>query len=176
MINSLFRRFIKILDFNGFIFLFRSSKLSQLYHHKDPPKSSQGGTLCFQLLFPSVWSFFCLTEFFMKVLHNGSSRIYIPSPSVHWDSFLRSSSILHLAIQSAFFLPYHWRWYYVILDNLSSCSMIHMWLRMRYFKPINLVIGVILGYSSPKAFPKECCYLSMVLINDPSSSFILPVK
>ena len=30
---------------------------------------------------------------------------------------------------------------------------------MRYFKSINLVIGVILGYISPKAFPKDCCYL-----------------
>ena len=36
--------------------------------------------------------------------------------------------------------------------------MIHMWSRMRYFKSINLVIGVILGYISPKAFPKDCCY------------------
>ena len=26
------------------------------------------------------------------------------------------------------------------------------------FKPINLVIEVILGYISPKAFPKDCCY------------------
>ena len=26
------------------------------------------------------------------------------------------------------------------------------------FKPITFVIGIILGYISPKAFPKECCY------------------
>ena len=58
-----------------------------------------------------------------------------------------------------FSLPYLWRWYYAILDNLSSCVMIHMLLRMRYFKSINLIIGVILGYISTKAFPKDCCYL-----------------
>ena len=34
--------------------------------------------------------------------------------------------------------------------------MIHMLLRMRYFKSINLFIGVILGYISPKASPKDC--------------------
>ena len=29
----------------------------------------------------------------------------------------------------------------------------------RSFQPINLFVGVILGYNSPKAFPKECSYL-----------------
>ena len=53
--------------------------------------------------------------------------------------------------------------------------MIHMVLRMRYIKSIILFIGVILGYISPKAFPKDLL-LFMVIINDPSSSFILPVK
>ena len=38
--------------------------------------------------------------------------------------------ILQSGVQ--FFLPYHWRWYYVILYNLSSCFMIHMLSRMRY--------------------------------------------
>ena len=37
--------------------------------------------------------------------------------------------------------------------------MIHMLSRLGYFKSINLVIGAILGYISPKAFPKDCCYL-----------------
>ena len=36
--------------------------------------------------------------------------------------------------------------------------MIHMLLGMRYFKSINPFFGVILGYISPKAFPKDCCY------------------
>ena len=30
---------------------------------------------------------------------------------------------------------------------------------MSYFKAINLVIGIILGYISPKTVPKDCCYL-----------------
>ena len=37
--------------------------------------------------------------------------------------------------------------------------MIHMLSRLGYFKSINLVIGAILGYISPKDFPKDCCYL-----------------
>ena len=61
--------------------------------------------------------------------------------------------IWHFKVQ--FFLPYHWRWYYVILDNLSSCFMFHMLLRVRYVKSLNLFVGVILGYISPKAFPKD---------------------
>ena len=61
----------------------------------------------------------------------------------------RSNLLLKMFFQA------HWRWYYVILDNLSSCFMIHMLLRMRYFKSINLVIGVTLGYVSPKTFPKD---------------------
>ena len=42
---------------------------------------------------------------------------------------------------------------------LSLCFLIHMFSRMRYFKSINLFVGVILVQISPKAFPKECCYL-----------------
>src|SRR3954470_3203315 len=70
---------------------------------------------------------------------------------------IQSFIILHFKVQ--FFLPYLLRWCYVILDNLSSRFMIHILLRMRYFKSMNLFIGVILGYISPKAFPKDCCYL-----------------
>ena len=47
---------------------------------------------------------------------------------------LRSSSILHLAFQSAIPSILSLRWCYVILDNFSSCSMIHKLSRMRYFK------------------------------------------
>lgn len=47
------------------------------------------------------------------------------------------------------------RWCYVLLDNFHSCSMIHLLLRMRYFKSINLVVGFILCHVSPKAFPKD---------------------
>ena len=65
--------------------------------------------------------------------------------------------ISHSEVQ--FFLPYRLRWCYIILDNLHSCFAFHMLSGMRYFKSINLFVGVILCHISPKAFPKECCYL-----------------
>ena len=141
-----------------FIFLFWSSKLFQLYHHGDSSKSSQGFACVFNFSFRSDH------PFITGVLHGGSTwwfiKDFIPSRSFHRDSSLRSSSFFFILLSGVqFFLPYHWRWYSVILDNLSSCFMIHMLLRMRYFKSINLVIGVTLGYISPKAFPKDSCYL-----------------
>ena len=48
---------------------------------------------------------------------------------------LRSSSILHLASEVQFFLPYLFRWCYIILDNFHSCFMIHMLSGMRYLNP-----------------------------------------
>ena len=124
-------------------------------------------------------SSFYLTEFFMEALHGGSSRIlfilqlssrfllklrsaklYSKINMVLNTCFvLRSSSILHVSSEVQFFLPYLLRWCYVILDNLSSCFMIHMLSRMRYFKSTNLFVGVISCHVSPKAFPKDCCYL-----------------
>ena len=71
--NSLFRRFINILDFICSSFLFRSSKFSALSRHKAPSKSLQGFTLCFQLLFHFI--ILLLPEFFMEAIHGGSSRI-----------------------------------------------------------------------------------------------------
>ena len=40
---------------------------------------------------------------------------------------------LHFEVQ--FFLPYHLRWCYAILDNFPSCFKVHKWLRMRYLNP-----------------------------------------
>ena len=94
-----------------------------------------------------------LSEFFMEDQHGGSSRIlfilqlffkiFSKLRSVKLYSKInmvlntcvvfRSSSILHLAIRSAILSTIFRRWYYVILDNLSSCFMIHMLLRMSYF-------------------------------------------
>ena len=88
---------------------------------------------------------------------------------------LRSSSILHLAFQSAIFLPYLLKWCYIILDNFHSCFSIHMLSRMRYCKPIIFFLGVILVKVSPKILP-EGMLLIVVLINDPSSPMILLVK
>ena len=73
MINSLFRRFIKILDLICSSFFFRSSKLSALSRREAPPKSLQGFTLCCQLLF--LFIILLLPEFFMEALHGGSSKI-----------------------------------------------------------------------------------------------------
>ena len=125
------------------LFFSRSSKLFQVCHHEDLSKSLQCFTLCFQLLFLFV------ILLFTGVLHGGSTwwfiKDLIPSRSAHQDSFQRSSSILHLAFRSVILSTSSLRWCYVNLDNLSSCFMIHMLLRMRYFKSINLFFGVILG-------------------------------
>ena len=105
------------------LFFFRRPVFSALYHHEDPSKSLQGFTLCFQFLFLFIL-------LFTGVLHGDSTwwfiKDLISSWSVHQDSFLRNSSFLHIVIRSAFFLSYYWRWYYAILDNLSSCFMIHL--------------------------------------------------
>ena len=159
-------------------FLFRSSKISALSRREASSKSSQGFTLCFQPLFllfdrpfcfrSSSWRFYMMVDQGFIPFFNCSSsflselrstKIYSKINMVLNTCFvLRSSSILHLASKVQFVLPYHLRWCYVILDNLSLCFMIHMLSRMRYFKPITFFLGVILGYISPKAFPKECCY------------------
>ena len=123
--------------------------------------------------------FFLLPEFFMEALHDRSSRDSFHSSIVPQDFLsklwsaklyskinmvpntcfvLRSSSILHLASEVQFFLSHLLRWCYIILDNFYSCFAIHMLSRMRYFKSINLFVGVILCHISPKAFPKEYCY------------------
>ena len=138
-----------------YLFFSRSSKISSsrssiLNHYKVSPCVSNFSLFSLFFLFTGVlhegytWWFIkvlILLEVFIKILFRGAQAFFILQSGVQ------------------FFLPYHWRWYYVILDNLSSCFMIHMLLRMRYFKSTNLVIGVTLGYISPKAFPKVCCYL-----------------
>ena len=100
-------------------FLFRSFKFSALSHHEAPSKSSQGFTLCFQVLF--LFIILLLPKFFMQGLDRGSSRIsFILQLSSRFLSnlrsaklysqinmvfntclVLRSSSILHLAFRSA---------------------------------------------------------------------------
>ena len=77
-------------------FLFRSSKLSQLYHHGDPSNHCKSSPCVFNFSFISIDH-----SFVTGVLHGGSTwwfiKDLIPSRSVHWDSFQRSSSFLHLA-------------------------------------------------------------------------------
>ena len=89
----------------------------------------------------------------MEALHGGSSNIsflllVVVNILVGGD---QAFFIVHSEVQ--FFLPYLLRWCYVSLDNSSSCLMIHMLSRMRYFKPIIFFLGVILCQISPKAFP-----------------------
>ena len=98
---------------------------------------------------PGVFNFsFFLSSFYYR---SSSWRLYM---MVHQgfnsfskcsqDSVGRAQIFFFLHSKVRFVLPYHLRWCYVILDNLSSCFMIHMLSRMRYFKSINLFVGVIL--------------------------------
>ena len=141
--NSLFRRFIKILDFSCSCFL-PDCQVFSVISFQSFILALQGFTWCFQLLF--LFIILLLPEFFMEALHDGWSRIQFLL-KVFIEVLFRGVQefFFHLAFRSEkFFLSYHWRWYYVILDNLSSCFMIHTLLRMRYFKSINLFVGVIL--------------------------------
>ena len=90
------------------------------------------------------FSFFnCSSRFLLKLW---PAKLYSKVNMVLNTCFvLRSSSILLLHFEVQFFLPYLLRWCYIILDNFHSCFMIHMLSRMRYFKSINLFIGVFLG-------------------------------
>ena len=113
---------------------------------------------------PCVFNF---SWFYHHFVYRSSSWMSYMMVHRRFISFLKRSSTFFSGVQAffilqsglQFFLSYHWRWYYVILHNLSSCFMIHMLSRLRYLKSIKLVMGVILGYISPKAFPKDCCYL-----------------
>ena len=67
-----------------------------------------------------------------------------------YSSFAFRSAILSI-LSSEVVLCHSWQF--------PSCFMIHKLSGMRYFKSINLFVGVILGYISSKAFPKECCSL-----------------
>ena len=114
---------------------------------------------------PCVFNFSFFSFFlFNGVLHGGSTWWFIKD-LIPFSKFSSRFIARELKLSSYcnpecnFFLPYYRRWYYVILDNLSSCFMIHMLLRMRYVKSINQLVGAILCHVSPKAFPKDCCYL-----------------
>ena len=72
-------------------FRFQNSKFSRLYHRKAPSKSSQGFTLCFQLLF----SFH--HPFITKVLHGGSTWWFVKDSfhsSIVLQDFSRSYGLL----------------------------------------------------------------------------------
>ena len=172
MINSLFRRPFK------FSVSFVSSSLfpgvPSSNYHGDPSKSLQGFTLCFQFLFlfipfvyrSSSWRFY-------MTIHQGCNS-FSKFSSRFISRELKLSSYCNP--ECNFFLPYYRRWYYVILDNLSSCFP---WFTCCYewviFKSINLVVGVILCHISPKSLPLGML-LFVVLANDPSYLFIILVE
>ena len=134
--------------------LIPSRSFSLRFFSEELNHSSSCNPECNSFFLHSISSSFLSPEFFMVVLHD-----QIHSSRVHQDFVggVQVFFILHSEVQ--FLLPYLLRWCYVILDNLSSCFMVHMLSTMRYLKSINLFIGVILGYISPKVFPKDCCYL-----------------
>ena len=113
--NFLFWRFIKFsiqvvhLSFLEFQVSTLSRRKASSNHYKVSP-------CVFNFSFFSL--FFCI-----GVLHGDSTWWFIKA----LNSFSKCSSTFiskelkhsHLAIRSSIFLPYHWRWYYVILDNLE---------------------------------------------------------
>ena len=171
------RSWYQILGSKLFIFSFRSSKLFQLYHFKASSKSLQGFTLCSQLLFLSI--ILLLPEFFMEALHGASSRI----PFILQLFFKISLEVMirqaipkdkHGAQQMLCFqefkhssscIPKCNSFYLISWDGVMSLLAISprvfdsQVIRNEIFKPIILFIGVILGYISPKVFPKDFCYL-----------------
>ena len=169
-------------------FLFRSSKFFALSRREAPSKSSQGFTLCFQLLF--LFIILLLPEFFIEALHGGSSRILFILQScskislevkirqaILWnkhivqhmpcfEEFKYSSSCIPKC--NSFYLIFSggvmlfltislqasWLKKYPEWHMLNPSFSIRSWDRLQ---PINLFIGIILDYMSPKAFPKDCC-------------------
>ena len=103
------------------------------------------------------FSFFnCSSRFLFKLR---STKLYSKLNMVFNTCFvLRRSSIVHLAFRSAILSILSFEVVLCHSWQFPSCFMIHMLSRTRYFKSINLFIGVILCHISPKAFPKECCY------------------
>ena len=155
--------------FHLFIFLSGVPSFSRLYHFKASPNLCKASIL----FFSSFTSFD--HSFITGVLHGGSTwwfiKDVIPSRSVHRDSFQRSSSILHLAFQSeiisilSFEVVLCYFWQSLCISWSTSCPGWHIVnpsFSIRSWDPlqsINIFIRVILGYISPKAFPKDCCYL-----------------
>ena len=131
-------------------------QVSTLSHRKAPSNHCKASIL----FFPSFTSFD--HPFITGVLHGGSTwwfiKDLIPSRSAHRDSFQRSSSILLLALPNATFVTLSFEVVLCHFDNFLHASWFTS-VRNEIFKPIIFFLGVILGYISPKAFPKDCCYL-----------------
>ena len=154
MINSVFRRLIKFsgsfalsfLEFLPFLHYLVAKLL--LNHYK---------------VSPCVFNF---SFFYHHFVYQSSS--WMPYMMVHrgFISFSkRSSTFFSKELNhSSFCNPECNSFYRIIGGGIMSFLIIWVhvsWFtklsRMMYFKSINLLIGVILGYIPPKAFPKDCC-------------------
>ena len=127
------------------LFLFRSSKLSALSRRDAPSKSSQGFTLCFQLLFPLLFFYYRSSSWRLYMMvHQGFFSFFICSSRflsklrpvkpyfkinmvLNTCFVLRSSSILHLTFRSAILstlsfemvLCHPWQFLLVLHDSQS---------------------------------------------------------
>ena len=110
----------------------------------------------YMVVHQGFFSFFnCSSRFLSKLW---STKLYSKVNMVLNTCFvLRRSSILHLAFRSAILSTLSFEVVLCHSWQFPSCFMIHMLSRRRYFKSIKLFVVDILGYISPKAFPKECC-------------------
>ena len=98
------------------------------------------------------FSFFNYTSRFLSKLR--STKLYSKINMVFSTCLiLRSSSILLLAFQRAILSTLSFEMVLCHSWQFPSCFMIHMLSRMRYFKSINLFVGVILCHISPKSLP-----------------------
>ena len=133
MVNSLFRRFIKILYLICSSFFPEFQVFSRLYHREAPCNHCKAA-LCL------LNSSFFRHPFITEVFHGGStwwfSKDLIPSRSAHQDSFQRSSSILNMAFRSAIPSTLCFQVVLCHFDSFPSCFMINKLFEMTYFKSI----------------------------------------
>ena len=119
------------------------------YHFKAPSNSSQALNLipfifhfpCFHYRSSSWWfiMFLFILEVFIKILV-GAQAFFIMHSNCN---------------------PFYLIFSDGVMSFLTNSFMFHdsQVIRNDIFNPVNFFVGVILGCISPKAFPKDCCYL-----------------
>ena len=119
---------------------------------------------------PCVFNFsFFLSSFYYRsspwrlymMVHQGFNSFSKCSSRFFSEEFKHSSSCIPKCnsptLSFEMVLCHPWQFLLMFHDShiLNPSFSISSWDPLQ---PINLFIGVILGYISPKAFPKECCY------------------
>ena len=142
--------------FHLFIFLFRSAKFSLYLVAKLHLNHCKASTLFFSSSI-SIDHFFYFrsshessTWWFIKDLYSFSkcsSRFF--SKKLKLSSYCNPECNSFFRIIGGGIMSFLIIWVHVF--------MIHMLSRLGYFKSINLFVGIVLGYISPKTFPKDCC-------------------